>query len=761
MPLKKLGLVVLFLWAVVASAAPTLPNPPSPTKLKLVRARQQALDLTGARAYDHFKWRRQIAEVEAWAAANPPRKVREVKDCLPDGDSLKCSLVLAKGGEGYLIVSLPFDDVVRIQAGVGQRPRPLNSAMPISSSTPARFELGPSTAAVANTVVTARINFRPFRLEVNRGGRRVVSTPASDRAPLAVADRLCRLKLTMTSREVVLGGGERFSSLNLNGDLIINHIEDSWQSTTGATYLAVPFYLSEAGYGALLNTYARGRLDFRRSGMGEALLEVPLPDLDCLIFTGPPLDVIDRLTAVTGRPRRVPRWSLEPWISRHQNMGWFRSDVARAEVDRMLAEGFPLGVVMYEHMTMLDENGVNQRPNRIEKPDAPELIDYWHSLGLKVIGYHRAGMYHTTPGNLEYYGFYQRPELLVRKPDGSPFIGGWKGDKIFIDHTNPAALAWAWDQTLAFMFASAPGGGADWDHLDLDGMKIDFCEYFPDDHVPLLMNDRVPGERQRQTDVLAAYFLDRLEAARPGGILWNRGGGMAANRGGIVWGGDRGRTFRQLRTTVYGALNLGASGVALWGHDLGGYAGGGIDQQEVYSRAAAFACFSPFFQDHGNCLPPWEQSGRGKDTYRFYARLRYNLIPYLERAAEQAATDGRPIVRHLGLVFPDDPAAWRVDDQYMLGDDLLVAPVMRAGARSRKVYLPEGEWVDFWTRTVVKGPGVVKRLAPLDVIPVYARAGAVIPVQLNEAGELGGAFRQQDKDRLQPGTLDFRVGAGR
>ena len=385
----------------------------------------------------------------------------------------------------------------------------------------------------------------------------------------------------------------------------------------------------------------------------------------------------------------------------------------------------------------------------------PEIIDEWHKLGIKVVGWIGLGQVNPNPSHLKYYGLDQHPEYLVRNPDGSPYLGGIGKDNYYLDTSNPEAMDFAWDKIYQPLFLPGPNGKSSFEKLDLDGIKLDFCEFFPPAEVPILVHERMPGMRLYHPTYFSEWMYSKINSVRPGGgITWIRGAGLGAQRIGFVWTGDRGRTFEQLDHTHIARMSASMSGIALIGTDLGGYTSGGIISEQVYNRAVAIDCFSPAFHDHGRSMPPWEQTEQGKDIYRFYARLRYNLIPYIYSLIEQAHETGAPIMRPMPLECPDDQVCWDIYDQYFLGDSLLVAPVLK-NTRERKLYLPEGEWVDFWTREPACGPKWINYTVPLNIIPVFVRSGSAIPMQFNDRFELGGEFKQEDKDRMTPGFAVF------
>lgn len=713
-------------------------------------------DITVVKLYDHYKWQSRLARTEKYARENAPAPVVEALDArLADGNAV-VTLRTGDGKQGYLMVAFPFPDAARFVGGIDE---------PGIDSFGGAMEVvvGSGKISIRGGNLEVMIATSPFAISVRgKDGRVLAATPGG--SGLELGPGLCRASLLMVKGERFIGGGEQYTGIDHHGRVVIMDTDDAYQTRTGNTYIPVPMFISSRGMGLFVNTWRMARFDFGRRESDRLFFENPGPDIDCvLFFSMDPRRIIMEQSALVGRAHLVPRWSLEPWICRRTWLGWRYDQGARQDIDTMIQQGFPLGVVMWENLTMTSHEGVDLRVDEVNKPGAPELIDYWHGLGIKVAGYNRAGTLNAGDRTLSYYGFDRHTEYLVRNPDGTLYLGGYGGDKVYIDVTNPLALEYAWDKVFGPLFSPAPGGGSSFERLDLDGTKVDFGEYFPPDGTPLLMADRRPGMRLYQPTMFSEWLYEKINEVRPGGgITWVRGAGLGAQSTGIVWAGDRGRTFVQHRETIIAGLNAAASGVSLWGTDLGGYTGGGMLAEQVYNRGVAFSCFSPSFHDHGSAIAPWEQSERGRDIYRFYARLRYNLIPYIYHYLWEAHDKGLPVLRPMIMECPDDEACWKTDDQYFLGDDLLVAPVVE-NARRRKVYLPAGEWIDFFTREKRSGPAVIDYPVPLETIPVFVRSGAAVPVELNRDLQPGGAFAQEEKDRLTPGFLvyaqgDFEIG---
>jgi alpha-glucosidase (family GH31 glycosyl hydrolase) len=211
------------------------------------------------------------------------------------------------------------------------------------------------------------------------------------------------------------------------------------------------------------------------------------------------------------------------------------------------------------------------------------------------------------------------------------------------------------------------------------------------------------------------------------------------------WAGDEDSTWEAYRASLVAGLSSGASGVAFWGWDIAGFSGE-LPTAELYKRAVAMAAFCPIMQYHSEHnehrspladRTPWNVAEHRDDpevlqTYAFYARLRMNLIPYLFGLGHEAARSGLPLMRALALEFPDDQVAAAVDDQFLLGPDLLVAPVLEPGLVERRVYLPEGDWHELWSGSAIAS-GWTAVPTPAGELPVYLRGGACLPLWMPTA----------------------------
>jgi alpha-glucosidase (family GH31 glycosyl hydrolase) len=326
---------------------------------------------------------------------------------------------------------------------------------------------------------------------------------------------------------------------------------------------------------------------------------------------------------------------------------------------------------------------------------------------------------------------------VIRKRDGAPYRNPafWFRAALIPDFTQDAAAAW-WLAKRAYLV----------EQLGVAGFKTDGGEHLQG-HDVLAADGRHGWELANAYPNLyvGAYhhFLQRLRGGD--GVTFSRAGYSGAGAFPVHWAGDENSTWEAYRRSLHAGLSAALSGVLFWGWDIGGFSEA-LPSAELYLRATAAAAFCPVMQYHSEYRAPgtpskdrtpWHIGAHSGDPrvvpiYRFFAKLRMQLIPYLMREAAHCVAAGEPLLRPLLLDDSADPQTWRIADQFRLGRDLLVAPVVEEGATTRRLYLPGGEWRDFWTGAAVAGGQWLTVAAPLDRIPVFVRQGAEIGI--NPAG---------------------------
>lgn len=473
----------------------------------------------------------------------------------------------------------------------------------------------------------------------------------------------------------------------------------------------VPFFMSTAGYGAFFDEPREGYFDFGEGEPGVVSVQFRASRLRYHLLSGSSLlDTLKQYLRLTGFPLAPPDWALgcQHWWNDSNEQQIYE------HMQMFLDNDIPLSAVWIDRPWMLGADGSQDfifDPNRF--PDAPRLIDWFHGHGIRVMVW---ACDYMTPDSRDY------EEAIARG-----FLLGTGGKSVF-DFSNPEASEW-WKSRVKRVL-----------DLGIDGIKLDRGQSVPADAV--YPNGLTGGEMHNYHGYLMVKtYWEALREARGDDFqLTPRAGWAGTQAMSVKWPGDLANSFsidNGLGSAIIAQQTAAATGFAFWGSDVGGF--GRNPSKECYLRWLEFGCFSPLMQIVTKIeVPrPFRYDEEAVEITRKYAKLREALLPYLRNAARQAHEDGVPMVRPLGLVYENDPRAHEQVFEYMFGDALLVAPIYEPGAE-REVYLPAGEWTDFWQPTTkYRGPADVKIAAPLGRIPVFVKAGERHP--LNMGQEIGGA----------------------
>jgi alpha-glucosidase (family GH31 glycosyl hydrolase) len=537
----------------------------------------------------------------------------------------------------------------------------------------------------------------------------------------AAPGRAVTLDLAVEPGERFFGAGERFgSSAELNGQVLDNGSADGMgQPGTPTSYSPTPFVLSSRGYGLQLDTAADATFDFSRSD--QVVIHAAIPQLRVYVLTGPdPSTVLAHHAQLVGLPPLPPQWGLGVWKSLIGG-----PDRVTADTAALQDAGVPLDAVwIYD---LVDGTSGFGWPWPVygpvptgTYPDPAALIADLHRRGLAVLGYLTPFVLAGHPG----YAEAAVAGYLVTNRGGTVFTEPWMGEqRAYVDFTNPAASAW-WQARVRYAIGT----------LGFDGAMQDYGENAPLEGVYF---DGEPGTSVRNLyPVLYAQAARRAaQAVKPNDtVLFARSGYTGSQA--FVTGrftGDQTRDWSPstgLPAVLAGMLNGSVSGWPYWGPDIGGFLDGtGAQDPELWSRWAELGALSPVMRDMlgAQADPLGVQTDPATvATFRGYARLHHALEPYLYRLAQQAHSTGLPLMRPLWLAAPGDPAAWDADDEYMLGPDVLVAPVLHSGMTARTVYLPPGAWQDYWSSQTHVGPGTIAVSAPTQQVPLFTRVGSLL-----------------------------------
>jgi len=536
--------------------------------------------------------------------------------------------------------------------------------------------------------------------------------------------------LDLRHDESVFGLGEDFGPVDKRGVRRTLWLQEAFSNTSPAAYKGCPFLLSTRGYGLFANTSNATTFDVgARDHTATSLLVEDTTALDLFVIHGPRIrDVLPRYTAITGAPALPPRWSFGLWMGRIT----YRSQEEVERVARELREHrIPCDVVHVDTGWFADEYVCDLEFSRERFPDPAAMCERLAAQGLRVCLWqwpnYNVGSPLFEAGRAE--GF------LARRPSGHTytFPGGYGEDAGFVDWSNPAAA-----ESLGPRFARLFDAG-------VAAIKVDYGEGAPPDAV----YHAVPSSAMHNLYPLlyAGAIWAMTERARGAGdtVLWARAAWAGSQRYPVHWSGDGVARFEDLACVLRSTLSFGLSGFPFYAHDIGGFAG--VPTPELYVRWAQLGLFSSHTRAHGSPpREPWAYGERAEAIVRRYAELRYRLLPYLWSEAVDCCARSLPMVRPLVVEFEDDPVARTVEDEYLLGSALLVAPVLDEGT-SRRVYLPPGGWYDFDAKQRLEGGRFVEVDAPLERLPLFAREGFVLA--------LGEAARCTDEAGLDPLRLEL------
>lgn len=517
-------------------------------------------------------------------------------------------------------------------------------------------------------------------------------------------------RLSLGVGELVYGLGERFTPLIRNGQVV-----DVWQADGGTSseqaYKNIPFYLTNRGYGVFVDHPGSVSLEVGSESVAQVQFSVPGQSISYLVIHGPtPKEVLAKYTALTGRPALPPAWSFGLWLST-SFLTDYDEETVTSFVDGMAAAGIPLSVFHFDCYWMREYQWCDFTWDPEVFPDPRGMLARLHERGLRVCVWINPYIGQASP----LFPEGKEQGYLLRRPNGDVWQSDhWQPGMGIVDFTNPDAAAW---------YAGALRGLLD---MGVDAFKTDFGERIPTD---VVYHDGSDPERMHNyyTQLYNRCVFDLLREVRGEGeaVLFARSATAGGQQFPVHWGGDNTSSFPSMAETLRGGLSLGLSGFGFWSHDIGGFEG--TPDPDLFKRWLAFGLLSSHSRLHGSSSyrVPWAFDEQAVEITRRFTRLKHRLMPYLYAAAVTARDEGTPVLRALLLEFPEDPTAHFVDRQYLLGPDLLVAPVFDPGG-TVEYYLPAGAWTHLLTGATVTGPAWHREVHALESLPLLVRPGSVI-----------------------------------
>jgi alpha-D-xyloside xylohydrolase len=633
-------------------------------------------------------------------------------------------------------LSSPMRDVIRVRiehfaGGLSRGPQ-----IPVFS----RGDVSPEIRESADFAIfksgdlATRIKKKNWALTFEAGGRVLTTSGWRAIAYMQTADSGNHMveQLSLGVGEYVYGLGERFTAFVKNGQ-VVEIVNKDGGTASEQAYKNVPFYLTNRGYGVLVNE--TGPLSFEIASEKVARIQFSLQgeSLEYFLIYGPtPKDVLRKLVALTGEPALPPPWSFGLWLSTSFTTNYDEATVT-SFIDEMKRRDLPLHVFHFDCFWMREFQWVNFEWDPLVFPDPPGMLRRLHDRGLKVCVW--INPYVAQRSRL--FGEAAEQGYLIKRTNGSVWQTDlWQPGMGIVDFSNPAARDWFCAHIIRLL------------DMGVDAIKTDFGERIPVEGV-VFHDGSDPAKMHNFYPIIYNETVFRAIESRRGrgeAVLFARSSYASGQRFPVHWGGDCWSTFESMAESLRGGLSLSLSGFGFWSHDIGGFEG--TSPAFIYKRWTAFGLLSSHSRLHGSgsYRIPWAYDEEACDVLRLFTKLKCRLMPYLWQAALEAHREGVPTMRAMLLEFPEDPACETLDRQYLLGGSLLVAPIFTESGFV-DYYLPAGRWTNFLTGKVEQGPGWRREQHGFLTLPLMVRPNTVIP--------LGAVDHRPDYDYTE--NVTFRV----
>lgn len=500
--------------------------------------------------------------------------------------------------------------------------------------------------------------------------------------------------------EKIFGLGESYTNFDKRGTRVVVFTDDANGIQNESMYKPIPFYMSSKGYGVFMHTSTPITCDFGKYYSNVQQLMIGDETLDLFFFLGDPKEVLDEYTDLTGKAAMPPLWSFGFWMSR---ITYFSEDDGRNVAQKLRENKIPSDVIHFDTGWFETDWRCDYKFSETRFNDPAQMITDLKSDGFE-----------TCLWQLPY--FVPKNKLFDEIVEKGLYVKNAKGnipyEDVVLDFSNPETVEWYQEKIAGLL------------KLGVGAIKVDFGEAAPFNGI--YANGRT-GFYEHNLFPLRynKAVSDITQEVNGERIIWARSTWAGSQRYPLHWGGDPANTNSAMAASLRGGLSMGLSGFTFWSHDIGGFVQ--ACPEELYARWTPFGMLSSHTRSHGAPpTEPWEYSRTFLDGFREATNLRYQLMPYIYAQAKHSSENGLPMMRALFVEYPDDPGAWLIDDAYLFGSDILVAPLFDE-VSSRDVYLPgKGRWIDYQTgKSYTAGWNHIE--AGDIPIVMLVREGAVIP----------------------------------
>lgn len=531
-------------------------------------------------------------------------------------------------------------------------------------------------------------------------------------------DAYMRQQLSIGVGELLYGTGEQFGPLIKNGQSIDIWNEDGGTSTD-QSYKNIPFYLSNKGYGIFVNHSEKVSLELATESVTKAEFSVKGECLDYFFINGPEMkDVLMRYTDLTGKPSLPAPWTFGLWLSTSFTTN-YDEDTVMSFINGMLDRGIPMKVFHFDCFWMRDFQWSDFTWDSRVFPDPAGMLKRIKEKGLKICVWINSYIAQESP----LFAEGKEKGYFLKRPNGSVWQWDmWQPGMAIVDFTNPDACKWYQDKLEVLL------------DMGVDCFKTDFGERIPTDCV--YANGMDPEKMHNYYTYLynkTVFELLERKMGKDQAVLFARSATVGGQKFPVHWGGDCWSDFESMEESLRGGLSLQMSGFGFWSHDIGGFES--TSTPDVYKRWCAFGLLSSHSRLHGSTSyrVPWAYDEEAVDVVRFFTRLKAKMMPYIYKTAVQAHTLGIPSMRSMVLEFTEDKMCNYLDKQYMLGDNLLVAPIFNEESIG-EYYLPEAKegekniWTNFLTGEAQQGGKWYSRSYGYCEIPLMVRPNSIVAV---------------------------------
>lgn len=505
--------------------------------------------------------------------------------------------------------------------------------------------------------------------------------------------------MSLSPEEKIFGFGESFTQFNKRGQKVVLWVDDANGTQNETMYKPIPFYMSSRGYGVFMHHSTPISVDVGKYYNPVNSMMIGDDEADLFFFLGEPKDILDEYTELTGKAAMPPLWSFGFWMSR---ITYFSEADGREVISNLRDYEIPADVLHFDTGWF----GVDWRADytfpKDRFPNPEKMISDFKDEGFHISLWQLPYM---TPKNKLYDELVEN-DLAIKDRKGNIPV-----EDAIIDFSNPEAVKWYQDKLRPLL------------KMGVGAIKVDFGEAAPENGIyasgrtgfyehnlyPLRYNKAVG---------------DLTEEIHGTPFIWARSTWAGSQRYPVHWGGDPATTTSAMSATLRAGLSMGLSGFTFWSHDIGGFVT--ATPEDVYKLWTPFGMLTSHVRSHGNPpTEPWEYSDEFLDMFRKADNMRYRLMPYIYAQAKVNSEKGWPMLRALFVDYPNDPGSWEVDNQYLFGSDMLVAPLFE-DTGERHVYLPPGKWIDYQTGKSYDSGWHSIKTGELPII-VLVKSGTILP----------------------------------